>query len=62
MGVGNLYVGVLRNGKNRDGFARYVCEVANDHSSSPNMVKVVDIEKLKSTGKFVEIGKSYCKP
>ncbi|MFE1574436.1 hypothetical protein ACFIQG_22010, partial [Comamonas odontotermitis] len=61
MGQSNLYVGVLDNGKNRDGFASYVCEAAKEHSASPKMVKVVDVAKVKSTGKFVELGKAYCK-
>ncbi|MEN5181743.1 hypothetical protein ABE501_18430 [Comamonas testosteroni] len=61
MGQSNLYVGVLDNGKNRDGFASYVCEAAKEHGASPKMVKVVDVAKVKATGKFIELGKAYCK-
>ena len=61
MNQNNLYVGVLDNGKNRDGFASYVCEAAKDHSATPKMVKVIDVAKVKASGKFVELGRAYCK-
>ena len=61
MSQSHLYVGVLDNGLNRDGFAAYVCESSKDFSASPKLVKVVDIAKVKATGKFVELGKAYCK-
>lgn len=58
MTASNLYVGVLDDGSRRDGFAAYVCNDAKQRGAK--MVKVVDIAKLKRTGKFVEIGISRC--
>ena len=58
MTASNLYVGVLDDGSRRDGFAAYVCNDAKPRGAK--MVKVIDIVKLKRTGKFVEIGTSRC--
>lgn len=58
MTANNLYVGVIDNGSRRDGFAAYVCNDAKPKGAK--MVKVIDIAKLKRTGKFVEIGISRC--
>lgn len=57
----NLYVGVTNDGTRRDGFADYICSVADDHGLKPQMVKVIDVVKVVRTGKFVELGKAYCK-
>lgn len=56
----NLYVGVIDDKTRRDGFAEYICSVAGDHGVTPELVKVIDIMKLVKTGKFVELGKTYC--
>lgn len=55
----NLYVGVLDDGTRRDGYAQYICEEAKSHGAT--MVKVVDIAKVKRTGKFEELGKAFCR-
>lgn len=53
-------VGVIDNGKNRDGFAEYVCgEVATSGLKGVS-VQVIDIAKLKSTGKWVKLGEKHC--
>ncbi len=56
----NLYVGLFDDRSRRDGFADYICPVTGDHGMSPRLVKIIDIVKLVSTGKFVEIGKARC--
>ncbi len=56
----SLYVGVFDDHSRRDGFANYICSVAEDHGVRPELVKVIDIVKLVRTGKFIEIGKSRC--
>ena len=57
----NLYVGVIDDGRRRDGFAEYICSVADDRGLRPELVKVIDVVKVTRTGKFVELGKAYCK-
>ena len=57
----SLYIGVIDNQGNRNGFASYVCGIAKDHGVTPSLVKVVDIAKVKATGKFVELGRANCK-
>ncbi len=57
----NLYVGVIDDGSRRDGFAEYICSVADDHGLRPELVKAIDVVKVARTGKFVELGKAYCK-
>lgn len=59
MNASNLYVGVMDNGTRRDGYATYVCNDAKP--AGAKMVKVIDIAKLKQTGKFVELGQAWCK-
>lgn len=56
----NLYVGVLDDGSRRDGYAMYLCDVAAEHGVKPDLIKIVDVAEVVRTGKFVEIGKSYC--
>lgn len=56
----NLYVGVIDDKTRRDGYADYICSVADDHGVTPKLVKVIDIVKLVRTGKFVELGRSRC--
>lgn len=54
-----LYVGVIDDGTRRDGLAQYVCEDAKLHGAT--MVKVVDVAIVASRGKFVELGRAWCK-
>ncbi|WP_151792027.1 hypothetical protein [Acinetobacter soli] len=58
-----LSVGVIDDGTNRDGYAQYICEIVSSGGLSGFniMVKVIDIQKLKQTDKWVTIGKSNCK-
>lgn len=53
-----LYVGVLNDGTRRDGYAQTICHDAGPRGA--RLVKVVDIAKVKSTGKFVELGRAHC--
>lgn len=57
-------VGVVDDGTPRHGFANYVCEVLRSDFNIKDkqlMVEVIDIEKLVSTNKWVELGKATCK-
>jgi len=56
-----LYVGVINDGTDRSGLADYVCMVAKERGAPASVVKVIDIVKVVRTGKFPELGKSYCK-
>lgn len=57
----NLYIGVIDDGSNRSGLADYVCSIATEKGAPAELVKVVDIVKVKRDGKFHELGKSYCR-
>lgn len=56
-------VGVIDNGKPRDGYADYVCQVVRDHGiKEPGIrVQVIDIAKLVRTDKWVKLGESACR-
>ncbi|MDF1485518.1 hypothetical protein PY257_10065 [Ramlibacter sp. H39-3-26] len=56
-----LKVGVIDNGTNRDGFAAYVCGEAASAGLKGISVQVIDIAKLKSTGKWVKLGEMHCR-
>ena len=56
-------VGVLNDGSNRDGYARYVCSVLMDDFGFRNKnlhVGVYDIAKLAYQKKWIRIGRHYC--
>ena len=53
-------VGVIDNGKNRDGFAAYVCQEVAASGLKDISVQVVDIAKLKNTGKWLKLGEKHC--
>lgn len=53
-------VGVIDNGSNRDGYASYVCGEAAALGLKSITVQVIDIAKLKSTGKWVKLGEKRC--
>ncbi|MCK4097428.1 hypothetical protein HCY64_15500 [Acinetobacter radioresistens] len=55
-----LKVGVINNGSGRDGLAQYVCQELNSLNIHNVRVKVIDIQKLVSTDKWVELGKANC--
>ena len=55
----SLYVGVIDDGTQRDGLAQAVCEDAKKYGAE--MVKVVDVVIVARKGKFVELGKYWCK-
>ena len=54
-----LYVGVISDGTRRDGYAQTICYDAGPRGAK--LVKVIDIVKVKSTGKFVELGRANCR-
>lgn len=53
-------VGVLDDGTNRNGFAAYVCSEAAAAGLKGISVQVIDIAKLKNTGKWVKLGEKQC--
>lgn len=53
-------VGVIDNGQNRDGYAAYVCGEASASGLAGITVQVIDIAKLKNTGKWVKLGEKRC--
>lgn len=55
-------VGVKDNGTNRNGYAEYVCLTLGEHGFNGKgiMVKVIDIDKLVKTGKWVDLGMAQC--
>lgn len=57
----SLYVGVVDDKTNRNGYAEYICSDAASHGVKPQLVKVVDIVDVARDGKFRELGKALCK-
>lgn len=53
-------VGVLDNGSSRDGLAQYVCQELNAFDVHDVTVKVIDIQKLVSTNKWIDLGQANC--
>lgn len=53
-------VGVLDNGSSRDGLAQYVCQELNALDVHGVTVKVIDIQKLVSTNKWIDLGQANC--
>jgi hypothetical protein len=55
-------VGVIDNGKLRDSYAQYVCEVLYDYGFKGKKIRVqiIDIRKLVSTNNWVRLGNAYC--
>lgn len=55
-------VGVIDDKTPRDGYANYVCEVLYDYGFKGLgiWVQVVDIARLKQTGKWVKLGEAHC--
>lgn len=56
-------VGVINDGTNKDGYARYVCSVLTDDfglKGNNLHVGVYDIAKLANKKKWVRIGRHYC--
>lgn len=55
-------VGVLDDGKSRDGYAMYVCEVLYEYGFKGKhiWVQVIDIGKLVKNGKWDKLGEAHC--
>ncbi|MCD6186786.1 MAG: hypothetical protein J7K09_01365 [Desulfuromusa sp.] len=55
-------VGVMDDGKSRDRYANYVCEILYNESFRGQgvEVKIIDIEKLAYKNKWVTLGKARC--
>lgn len=53
-------VGVLDTNSNRDGLAQYVCQELNALDVHGVTVKVIDIQKLVSTNKWIDLGQANC--
>lgn len=59
---GVLKVGVFNDGTNRDGYAKYICQVLYDYKFKGEgvLVRVIDIVKLVNKDKWVNIGTARC--
>lgn len=59
-----LKLGMHNDGSNRDGFAKYACQILqSDFDVDVNelvIVNIIDIDKLVRTDKWVDIGKANC--
>jgi hypothetical protein len=56
-----LYVGMLDDGKPRDGYAMYVCEVLREHQAASGVTVIIkDIAKMVGRGEDVKLGKARC--
>jgi hypothetical protein len=55
-------VGVINDGTSRNGYAQYVCSVLNDYGFKGKKVwvQIIDIVKLTSDGKWVNLGEAHC--
>ncbi len=53
-------VGVVDNGSGRDGLAQYVCQELNALNIYKVTVKVIDIQALVSTNKWIDLGQANC--
>ena len=53
-------VGVLDNGSSRDGLAQYVCQELSELNIYKVRVKIIDIQKLVSTNKWIDLGQANC--
>jgi len=55
-------VGVINNGRSRDGYADYVCEVLyeNGFKGDKIWVQIIDIVKLSRNGKWEKMGEAHC--
>ncbi|MGP5553523.1 hypothetical protein [Psychrobacter celer] len=57
-----LKLGMHNDGSNRDGFAKYACQILQSEFGATELVTVsiIDIDKLVHTDKWVKIGKANC--
>ncbi|MDT8382994.1 MAG: hypothetical protein RRB22_01110 [Gammaproteobacteria bacterium] len=59
---GILYVGVISDGKNRDGYASYICEILRDHAIKGSIdIYITDIVKVTRDNDWAKLGKHYCR-
>jgi hypothetical protein len=59
---GEFKVGVIDNGKSRDRYAQYVCEVLYEYGfkGAKIRVQIMDIEKIVYSNKWIRLGNAYC--
>lgn len=55
-------VGVIDNGRSRDGYAEYICIEIHSHEMKGEgvLVRVVDYERLVANGDWVNLGTFFC--
>lgn len=60
--TGAVYVGMLDNGSNRNGFANYVCEAvrANASGEGTRLVRIIDIAAVSRGEGFKTLGSHQC--
>jgi hypothetical protein len=57
-------VGVINNGRSRDGYAQYVCSILDDYGfkGKKTWVQIIDVVRLtKGDGKWVKLGEAHCR-
>ncbi|WP_339118489.1 hypothetical protein [Halomonas sp. BMC6] len=59
---GAIYVGVLDNGSNRDGYAASVCEVVRENATGEGnrLVRIIDIAAVSRGEGFKTLGRHQC--
>lgn len=58
---GTFKVGVIDNGRNRDGYAEYVCSIVRKYGvKDQTRVEIIDILKLVRTNKWIKLGECIC--
>lgn len=59
---GAIYVGVLDNGSNRDGYAASVCEVVRTNATGEGnrLVRIIDIAAVSRGEGFKTLGRHQC--
>lgn len=57
-----LKLGMLDNGRNRDGFAEYACQVLHERGFKGKKITVhiIDIIKLTRKNKWEKLGETHC--
>lgn len=55
-------IGVINDGRRRDGYADYVCQVLYDYGFQGKKVwvQIIDIVKLTRNGDWIKLGESHC--
>jgi len=63
--VGVLYVSVVDDGTNRNGYASYLCEILREKNAEANRVKIIKVnstkDPMRDNAYGILLGESWCK-